>query len=89
MISKEYPDVDTEIDMLELQKKLEATKEMKVNNIDQKNEQKKLETIKEENTNKPYIDAKNTDEVVEDNIQALPVDQQVTAKPLMKMKTIK
>ncbi len=89
LISKEYPDVDTEIDMLELQKKLEATKEMKVNNIDQKNEQKKLETIKEENTNKTYIDTKNTDEVVEDNIQALPVDQQVTVKPLMKMKTIK
>ena len=91
LISKEYPGVDTEIDMLELQKKLEATKEIKANknHIDQKNEQKKLETTKETNTNKAYINPKNIDEVVENNIQDLSVNQQIAAKPLIKMKTIK
>lgn len=31
LISKEYPDIDTEIDMSELQKKLETTEEAKIN----------------------------------------------------------
>lgn len=85
LISKEYPDIDTEIDMLELQKKLEATKEMKSNNIDQKNEQKKLETIKEINTNKTYIAQKNNEEVIEYNTHDFNDNLQMT-KTLVKKK---